>query len=74
MPGTPSGMLQPDAQRKSGRQRYINCCNIDAMNPTSDYLLLYQPYCFSISSHKRALAMERKHATFGIGGGEDGTE
>ena len=31
-------------------------------------------YICSISSRRRTLAMERKHTTYGIGGGDDGTE
>jgi hypothetical protein len=65
-------MLQPDAQRKSGRQRYIIL--YQTVDVPISPLLSYHGYVFSISSHKRALAMERKHASFGIGGGEDGTE
>lgn len=85
VPATPSGMLQPDTQRKSGRQRYhtISCRSspppsLAAILCNSYYhtnlLFCCHDFTLSISSHKRALAMERKHTSFGIGGGEDGAE
>ena len=43
------------------------------------YIISYTGTLFSlcscsVSSRKRSMAIERKHATFGIGGGDDGTE